>query len=79
VVLKHDDGLLNRIDRITSANFGLPINKNSCENLIISIDGKSVMLQAISIYTKPTDWTVEEMMPIMLDISKTSLNVLGLT
>ncbi len=79
VVLKHDDGSLNRIDRLTASNFSLPINKNSCENIFITIDGKSVMLQAVSIYTKPTEWTVEEMLPIMMDISKTSLKIIGVT
>jgi len=79
VILNHDDGSLNRIDRLTASNFSLPINQNSCENIIINIDGKSVMLQAVSIYTKPTEWTIQEMLPIMMDVSKTSLRILGLT
>ena len=79
VILKHDAGSLNRIDRLTSANYSLPINQNSCENIFITIDGKSVMLQAVSIYTKSTEWTVEEMLPIMMNVSKTSLKILGLT
>jgi type II restriction enzyme len=78
VILKHDTGSLNRIDRLTASNFSLPINRNSCENIFISIDGISVMLQAVSIYTKPTEWTIEEMLPIMLDVSITSLRILGL-
>lgn len=79
VVLKHDAGSLNRIDRLTSANYSLPINQNSCENIIITVDEKSVMLQAASIYTKSTEWTVEEMLPIMMDVSTTSLRILGLS
>jgi len=67
------------MDRLTAANFSLPINQNSCENIFITIDGKSVMLQAVSIYTKPTEWTVEEMLPIMKDVATTSLRILGLT
>ena len=78
VILKHDAGSLNRIDRLTSANYSLPINKNSCENIFITIDGKSVMLQAVSIYTKSKEWTVDEMLPIMMDVSTTSLRILGL-
>ena len=78
VILKHDAGSLNRIDRLTSANYSLPINQNSCENIFITVDGKSVMLQAVSIYTKATEWTVEAMFPIMMDVSKTSLRILGL-
>lgn len=77
--LKHDVGSLNRIDRLTSANYSLPINQNSCENIFITIDGKSVMLQAVSIFTKPTEWTIEEMLSRMLDIAKTSLRILDLT
>lgn len=76
--LKHDAGSLNRIDRLTSSNYSLPINKNSCENIFITIDGNSVMLQAVSIYTKPTEWIIEEMLPIMIDISMTSLKILEL-
>lgn len=79
VILKHNVGSLNRIDRLTSANYSLPINQNSCENIFITIDEKSVMLQAVSIYTKPTEWTIEEMLPIMMDVSTTSLRILDLT
>ena len=79
ITLIHNVGSLNRIDRLTAANYSLPINQNSCENIFISIDGKSVMLQAVSIYTKPTEWTIEEMLPIMMDISKTSLKIIGVT
>ncbi len=77
-ILKHDIGSLNRIDRLTSANYSLPINQNSCENIFISTNGQSVMLQTVSIYTKPTEWTAEEMLPIMLDISLTSLKIIGI-
>lgn len=78
VILKHDAGSLNRIDRLTASNYSLPINRNSCENIFISIDGQSVMLQAVSIYTKPTEWTIEEMLPIMIDVLLTSLRIIGM-
>ncbi|MBC8489601.1 MAG: restriction endonuclease [Bacteroidetes bacterium] len=78
VTLKHDVGSLNRIDRLTAANYSLPINQNSCKNIFISVDGQSVMLQAVSIFTKPTEWTIEEMLPIMMDVSNTSLQIIGL-
>lgn len=78
VILKHDDGVLNRIDRLTASNYSLPINQNNCENIFISIDGKSVMLQAVSIYAKPTEWSIEEMLPIMMEVSIKSLKILGL-
>lgn len=77
VILKHDAGALNRIDRLTAANYSLPINQNSCENIFITIDEKTVMLQAVSIYTKPTEWEIEEMLPIMMGVSMTSLRIIG--
>lgn len=76
--LKHDVGSLNRIDRLTAANYSLPINQNCCENIFITLDGQSIMLQAVSIFTKPTEWTIEEMLPIMMDVSVTSLRIIGL-
>ena len=76
-ILKHDTGALNRIDRLTAANYSLPINQNNCENIFISVDGKSVMLQAISIYAKPTEWTIDEMLPKMLVVARTSLKIIG--
>lgn len=79
VTLQHDVGSLNRIDRLTAANYSLPINQNCCENLFISIDGvNTVMLQSVSIYTKPVEWTIDEMLPIMIDVSTTSLRIIGL-
>jgi type II restriction enzyme len=79
MTLKHDVGSLNRIDRLTAANYSLPINQNSCENIFISINRQSVMLQAVSIYTKPTEWIIEEMLPIMMEVSLTSLKIIGVT
>ena len=79
VILKHDTGSLNRIDRLTASNYSLPINQNSCENIFILIDNQSVMLQAASIYTKPTAWTIEEMLPITMEVSKASLRIIGVS
>lgn len=76
-ILRHDIGSLNRIDRLTSANYSMPINQNSCENIFVSVDGQNVMLQAVSIYAKPTEWSFDEMLPILMDVSMTSLKVLG--
>lgn len=79
VELRHDVGSLNRIDRLTAANYSMPINENSCENIFITTSsGEKVMLQAVSIFTKATAWTAEEMIPIMIDVAETSLRVLGL-
>ena len=79
VTLEYGSGILNRIDRLTCANYGMPINSNLCKNKFIHHDDKTIMLQATSIYTQGNgeSWTKEDMFDIMLDISKTSLQVLG--
>lgn len=71
--------MLNRLDRLTSANYGMPINTNLCENKFVKHKEKTIMLQATSIYTQGDgrEWDAHEMFEIMLDISKTSLRVLG--
>lgn len=78
VELRHDAGSLNRIDRLTAASYSMPINENCCENIFITASNKTVMLQAVSIFTKATRWTGEEMLPIMIDVAKTSLKILEL-
>lgn len=78
MTLQHDLGSLNRIDRLTAANYSLPINQNCCENILVTAEGQNVMLQAVSIFSKPTEWDTEEMLKIMKDIAITSLKVLNL-
>lgn len=78
VELRHDVGSLNRIDRLTAANYSMPINENCCENIFIVSNDQTVMLQSVSIFTKATHWTAEEMLPIMIDVAKISLNILEL-
>lgn len=79
VVLEYNSGMLNRLDRLTSANYGLPINTNLCKNRFVCHRGKLIMLQAASIYTQGQggQWRAEEIFEIMMEISKTSLQVLG--
>lgn len=79
VTLEYDSGVLNRLDRLTSANYGMPINNNLCKNKFIKHEDKTIMLQATSIYTKGNGerWESEKMLEIMLEISRTSLKVLG--
>lgn len=79
VVLEYNSGMLNRLDRLTAANYGMPINKNLCENKFVKHNEKTIMLQAASIYTQGNGerWKVNKMLEIMLDISKTSLQMLG--
>ena len=57
----------------------MKINKNVCKNKIITNDDFSVMLQATSIYTQGNGerWKEDDMLEIMLEIAKTSLQMLG--
>lgn len=79
VTLVYNLGKLNRLDRLTAANYGMPINTNLCENRFVECNGVSIMLQAASIYTRGEGghWNDEDMISIMLDVSRTSLRMLG--
>lgn len=45
---------------------------------ILFLQGSNFLTEPITV-TKPTEWTIEEMLPIMIDVSTTSLKILGLT
>lgn len=77
--IAYNDGTLNRLDRLTAANYGMPINTNLCENRFVSSNGLNIMLQAASIYTQGNGelWEDEDMIEIMLDIARTSLRMIG--
>ena len=79
VSLEHDSGVINRIDRLTAANYGMAINMNHCVNKFVQHEDKTIMLQAASIYTQGNGkgWTKEQMFEIMLEIAETSLQMLG--
>jgi type II restriction enzyme len=79
VTLEYNSGMLNRLDRLTSANYGMPINTNLCKNKFVKHKDKTIMLQATSIYTQGNGekWDSKKMFEIMLEISKTSLQTLG--
>ena len=79
VTLEYNSGMLNRLDRLTSANYGMPINTNLCENKFVKHRDKTIMLQATSIYTQGNGerWNKEQMFNIMIEISKTSLKMVG--
>jgi type II restriction enzyme len=79
ITLTYNNGALNRLDRLTAANYGLPINTNLCQNKYVLCNGRTIMLQATSIYTQPDgeQWDRNEMIKIMLDIARKSLNILG--
>lgn len=78
VILEYNSGMLNRLDRLTAANYGLPINTNLCKNRFVHHKDKTIMLQAASIYTQGTGerWDAKQMFYVMLEIAKTSLQVI---
>lgn len=79
VTLVYNDGTLNRLDRLTAANYGMPINRNLCINKFVKCNGATVMLQAVSIYTKGEGghWNDGDMVRVMLEVARTSLKMLG--
>lgn len=79
VTLEYNSAKLNRLDKLTAANYGMPINTNLCENKFVKHKDKLIMLQAASIYTQGNGekWNPQAMFDVMLEVSKTSLKVLG--
>lgn len=79
ITLKYNDGSLNRLDRLTASNYGLPINTNLCENKFVTSGNSTVMLQAASIYTQGNGecWKDDDMLDIMLDVAETSIRILA--
>lgn len=77
--LSYNNGALNRLDRLTASNYGMPINQNLCENIFISSNSLNIMLQSASIYTQGNGekWNENEMVAVMIDIAKTSLKMLS--
>lgn len=75
--IRHDVGSINRIDRVSAANYCMKINKNYCRNIFIAHSKSSVMLQAASIYARCDPWGVDEMQQIMMDIASTSIGTLN--
>ena len=73
-------GSLNRLDRLTAANYGMPINTNLCENKVVTNkDGIIRSFQSVSVYTNGDGkkWDNKKIFDIMMEISKTSLKLLG--
>ena len=50
--LHYDSGVLNRLDRLTAANYGMKLNTNLCKNKFVHCNNRTIMLQAASIYTQ---------------------------
>ncbi len=79
VTLEYNSGVLNRLDKLTAANYGMPINQNLCQNKFVQYGDRIIMLQAISIYTQGDGqkWSLNKMFEIMLEVARTSLKILG--
>ena len=79
VILDCHSGALNRLDRLTAANYGMKINANLCKNKFIEHGDHMVMLQAASIFTQGLgdSWSDSAMLDIMLDIADTSIKVMA--
>ncbi|AUQ81127.1 EcoRI family type II restriction endonuclease [Phaeobacter inhibens] len=79
VTLEHNSGILNRLDRLTAANYGMSINTNHCVNKFIKPKDKTIMLQAASLYTEGRggEWDRIKMLKIMTEVAESSLKVLG--
>ncbi|GAB0002409.1 hypothetical protein VN1220_13070 [Helicobacter pylori] len=79
VILEYNSGVLNRLDKLTAANYGMPINQNLCQNKFVQYKDRVIMLQAISIYTQGDGqrWNLNKMFEVMFEVAKTSLKILG--
>ena len=77
VQLVHNSGLLNRIDRVTAANYSAPINSNYCRNQFIETENVKQMLQIPSLYFQCNPWKTEEMYEYMLEIALDSISILN--
>ena len=77
--ISYNTGSLNRLDRLTAANYGMPINTNLCKNKFVKSNNKMIMLQAASIYTQGDGghWNERKMLKIMLEIAETSIQMLA--
>lgn len=79
ITLQYNSGTLNRLDRLTAANYGLPLNTNLCVNKYVKVQNRTIMLQAATICTQGNGdhWEKEHMRHIMLDVATTSVKCLA--
>lgn len=79
LTITYNTGSLNRLDRLTSANYGMPINTNLCKNKFVTSNNRVIMLQAASIYTEGRGgyWSESNMLSIMLEVANTSIQMLS--
>ncbi|WP_206077011.1 EcoRI family type II restriction endonuclease [Palleronia sediminis] len=77
IEISHKAGMLNRIDRVTASSLGREINKNYCENIFVDVNGTRQMLQVASLFFQAVPWSDKAMAEVLLDVAKTSINVLS--
>ncbi len=79
ITIHYNTGSLNRLDRLTAANYGMPINTNLCINKFVKSNSRTIMLQAASIYTQATGghWNEEDMLEVMFEVAETSIKILA--
>ncbi len=77
VKISHDAGHMNRIDRVTSSNFGMDINRIYCQNEFLELNGKSQMLQIPSLFFQAESWSNESMVNVLWESVSTSMNMLS--
>lgn len=77
IEISHKAGMLNRIDRVTASSLGREINQNYCENIFVDAGGVRQMLQVASLYFQASPWSAKAMAEVLLDVAKTSINVLS--
>ncbi len=79
VILHYNSGTLNRLDRLTAANYGLPLNTNLCENKFVKSQDRVIMLQAASIFTQGNGdhWNKQTMFDVMLNVARTSIQCIA--
>jgi type II restriction enzyme len=77
VEIRHDSGAMNRIDRVTAANYCMKINQNYCKNIFVGHKNISIMLQAASIYARCETWSMQEMEDIMFEVAQIAVDTLN--
>jgi type II restriction enzyme len=71
------DSSVNRIDRVTAANYGMEINRDYCKNIVISHPFGRLMLQVASIYAQCDLFGFNRMFEVLWNTALTSLEVLA--
>ena len=77
VMIEHDSGTLNRIDRVTASNYSVQINEVYCKNISVQIGSTVQPLQIPTLYFQCDPWRSEEMYNVMLEVALTSISTLS--